>query len=139
MIAGQLGAALAGIHRVPLTPALCGALRPPEANLSPAQEELARLEATYRDVTPDPHPAFELAFRWLAQRLPAPVTPTFVHGDYRIGNVIFGPEGLRSVLDWEGAHLGDPAEDLGWLCVRSWRVRTVSHTSTRWSRSTRRR
>jgi hypothetical protein len=25
------------------------------------------------------------------------------------------------VLDWELAHVGDPAEDLGWLCVRSWR------------------
>jgi aminoglycoside phosphotransferase (APT) family kinase protein len=25
------------------------------------------------------------------------------------------------VLDWELAHLGDPMEDLGWLCVRSWR------------------
>jgi len=44
-----------------------------------------------------------------------------VHGDFRIGNVIFGPEGLRAVLDWELAHVGDPMEDLGWLCVRSWR------------------
>jgi aminoglycoside phosphotransferase (APT) family kinase protein len=44
-----------------------------------------------------------------------------VHGDYRIGNVIFGPEGARSILDWELAHIGDPMEDIGWLCVRSWR------------------
>jgi aminoglycoside phosphotransferase (APT) family kinase protein len=44
-----------------------------------------------------------------------------VHGDFRIGNVIFGPEGLRAVLDWELAHVGDPMEDVGWLCVRSWR------------------
>ena len=44
-----------------------------------------------------------------------------VHGDFRIGNVIFGPEGLRAVLDWELAHVGDPFDDLGWLCVRSWR------------------
>ncbi len=29
--------------------------------------------------------------------------------------------GVRAVLDWELAHLGDPAEDLGWLCVKSWR------------------
>ncbi|HEV2310415.1 MAG TPA: DUF6285 domain-containing protein, partial [Acidimicrobiia bacterium] len=32
-----------------------------------------------------------------------------------------GPDGLRAVLDWELAHLGDPVEDLGWLCVKSWR------------------
>jgi aminoglycoside phosphotransferase (APT) family kinase protein len=25
------------------------------------------------------------------------------------------------VLDWELAHLGDPMEDLGWICVNSWR------------------
>ncbi|MET1040820.1 MAG: DUF6285 domain-containing protein, partial [Acidimicrobiales bacterium] len=44
-----------------------------------------------------------------------------VHGDFRHGNLIVGPEGLRAVLDWELAHLGDPLEDLGWLCVRAWR------------------
>ena len=32
-----------------------------------------------------------------------------------------GPDGLRAVLDWELAHLGDPIEDLGWFCVRAWR------------------
>jgi aminoglycoside phosphotransferase (APT) family kinase protein len=32
-----------------------------------------------------------------------------------------GPEGLRGVFDWEFAHVGDPAEDLAWPCVRSWR------------------
>jgi aminoglycoside phosphotransferase (APT) family kinase protein len=44
-----------------------------------------------------------------------------VHGDYRVGNVIFDREGLRAVLDWELAHAGDPLEDLGWLCVKAWR------------------
>jgi aminoglycoside phosphotransferase (APT) family kinase protein len=29
--------------------------------------------------------------------------------------------GLAAILDWELAHLGDPMEDLGWLCVRAWR------------------
>lgn len=32
-----------------------------------------------------------------------------------------GPGGLAGVLDWEFAHLGDPMEDVGWLCVRDWR------------------
>jgi aminoglycoside phosphotransferase (APT) family kinase protein len=44
-----------------------------------------------------------------------------VHGDFRNGNLIIGPEGIRAVLDWELAHLGDPLEDLGWLCVKAWR------------------
>ncbi|MGB2074864.1 MAG: phosphotransferase, partial [Henriciella sp.] len=29
--------------------------------------------------------------------------------------------GLAAVLDWELAHIGDPREDLGWICVNSWR------------------
>jgi len=29
--------------------------------------------------------------------------------------------GLCAVLDWELAHLGDPREDIGWICVNSWR------------------
>src|SRR5690606_26243043 len=47
--------------------------------------------------------------------------PVVVHGDFRNGNLVVGPDGLRAVLDWELAHLGDPLEDLGWLCVRAWR------------------
>ncbi|MNY09065.1 Phosphotransferase enzyme family protein [compost metagenome] len=43
------------------------------------------------------------------------------HGDFRIGNFIVGDDGLRAVLDWELSSIGDPAQDLGWLCVRSWR------------------
>ena len=35
--------------------------------------------------------------------------------------MIVGPDGLRAVIDWELAHLGDPLEDLAWLCVKAWR------------------
>ena len=38
-----------------------------------------------------------------------------------MGNFMCGPEGARAILDWELAHVGDPMEDIGWLCVRSWR------------------
>ena len=44
-----------------------------------------------------------------------------MHGDFRHGNLIIGSDGVRAVLDWELAHLGDPMEDLGWICVNSWR------------------
>jgi aminoglycoside phosphotransferase (APT) family kinase protein len=81
-----------------------------------------RYEETLRAIAPEPHPAFELAFRWLRRRMPPAVDrQTLVHGDFRVGNVIFGPEGLRAVLDWEISHIGDPMQDLGWVCVRSWR------------------
>jgi aminoglycoside phosphotransferase (APT) family kinase protein len=83
----------------------------------PGAAELARYTEVLRTIAPDPHPALELAIRWLGARLPAPRAATLVHGDYRMGNVIVGPNGLRAVLDWELAHAGDPMEDLGWLCV----------------------
>ena len=48
-----------------------------------------------------------------------------VHGDYRTGNYLADESGVTAILDWEGAHLGDPIEDLGWLCVKSWRFGAV--------------
>jgi aminoglycoside phosphotransferase (APT) family kinase protein len=79
----------------------------------------------YREVLDQlgaPHPAFELAFRWLAANRPPPgQRTTIVHGDFRLGNVIVNDAGLAAVIDWELAHVGDPMEDLGWLCVKAWR------------------
>jgi aminoglycoside phosphotransferase (APT) family kinase protein len=121
----QMGATLARIHAVAVDADLREMLRGPAAGVSPVDAELQQLEAGYRAVTPDPHPAFELALRWLAQHKPEAGAPRLVHGDFRVGNFVVGPEGLRSVLDWEGAHLGDPAEDLAWVCVRSWRFGAV--------------
>jgi aminoglycoside phosphotransferase (APT) family kinase protein len=89
--------------------------------MSAAESELSRFETTFRSIAPEPHPAFELAFRWLKRNLPAAAETTLVHGDFRMGNLIVGPEGVRAVLDWELAHTGDPMEDLAWMCVRSWR------------------
>ncbi len=117
----QLGTILATIHRIPLGDVASLGLPTPAVGTPAAEAEMGRWEATYRVITVDPHPAFELAFRWLRARMPPASAPALVHGDFRIGNIIFGPEGARAVLDWELAHIGDPMEDLGWLCVRSWR------------------
>jgi aminoglycoside phosphotransferase (APT) family kinase protein len=69
----------------------------------------------------DPHPAFEVGLRWLERHRPPPLGRVVVHGDFRTGNLLVSPERLEAVLDWELAHVGDPAEDLGWFCGRSWR------------------
>jgi len=92
----------------------------PSLSAEPAADQLARYRE-YLDGFGDPHPAFELGLRWLADRVPAPSEARLVHGDFRNGNLVVGPDGLRAVLDWELSHLGDPVEDLGWLCVKSWR------------------
>ncbi len=67
------------------------------------------------------HPAIELGFRWLERNRPPAGRRRLVHGDFRTGNFMVGPDGVRAALDWECAHIGQPMEDFGWLCVRSWR------------------
>ncbi len=87
---------------------------------------------TMLDTLGEPHPAFELGLRWLEDHLPETgpqAPPRLVHGDFRNGNFIVGPEGIRAVLDWELSHLGDPVEDLGWLCVKSWRFGNVDQVA----------
>jgi aminoglycoside phosphotransferase (APT) family kinase protein len=69
----------------------------------------------------EPHPVLELVRNWLLDHRPDSPRTVVVHGDFRLGNLIVGEDGLRAVIDWELAHLGDPMEDLGWLCVKAWR------------------
>ena len=113
-LARELGGVLAGIHSLPGT-------QLPELRRMTAATELDESERDYRNLN-WPKPVFELALRWLRDHDPGPpMEATLVHGDFRNGNLVIGPDGVRAVLDWELAHLGDPMEDLGWLCVNSWR------------------
>ncbi len=118
---GQLGAILARIHAIDVDSHGLGFLPAPATGRTPAAAELERYEQLYRGLAPEPHPVIELALRWLGPRAPAARRVTLVHGDYRIGNVLFDGDGVRAILDWELAHRGDPMEDLGWLCVKAWR------------------
>ena len=109
-LAQQCGHALAGIHAV--APDTIAGLPPHD----PLRDPLP-----YLDALGEARPALELGVRWLqAHRPPAGPTVT-VHGDFRLGNLLVGPHGLRGVLDWELAHAGDAAEDIGWLCAPAWR------------------
>ena len=85
-----------------------------------ARDELSALETRHRETGHD-RPVFEFALRWLADNLPDEQTRTLLHGDFRNGNLMVGPDGIRAVLDWELAHVGPPAYDLAWICVPSWR------------------
>jgi len=116
----QMGEQLARIHRIPIDHPAVAVLPHPSKETPPA---LAALDAATRMLHKigEPHPALELAARWLRLHAPTAAERVLVHGDFRIGNLMVGPDGLRGVFDWEFSHVGDPAEDLAWPCVRSWR------------------
>jgi aminoglycoside phosphotransferase (APT) family kinase protein len=114
---GQLADALARIHSI--DPAeLAGIL--PDPGSDPALVQIDEWERQLDEIG-EPLPAVELGLRWLRANAPEPAEPRLVHGDFRLGNFIVDERGLAAVIDWELAHLGDPAEDIGWLCIRSWR------------------
>ncbi len=113
-LARQCGQVLAQIHATP---------PPPDLGLKTVDGlgELDRYEEVYR-ATGAARPILELAFQYLRGHVPDPVAPTLLHGDFRNGNLMFDPDkGLVAVLDWELSHIGDPAEDMGWICTNSWR------------------
>jgi aminoglycoside phosphotransferase (APT) family kinase protein len=116
VMAAQCGEILARIHA--MSPEGLAGLSMPERK--PTEAVLDQYTQLL-DSLGEPHPAFELALRWLSQRQPVSERVTVVHGDFRNGNLIVGEDGVRAVLDWEIVHLGDPWEDLAWLCMRSWR------------------
>jgi aminoglycoside phosphotransferase (APT) family kinase protein len=114
---GQLAEALARIHAI--DPGGLDGL-PRVGGDDPA---LAACEFWERELDRigEPLPAVEVGLRWLRRSAPPPAAESLVHGDFRLGNFLARPDGLRAVLDWELCHSGDPAEDIGWLCIRSWR------------------
>ncbi|MEI8336738.1 MAG: phosphotransferase family protein, partial [Actinomycetes bacterium] len=63
-------------------------------------------------------PEVDEAAAWLANNTPEMQSPTIIHGDYKLDNVMFAPSlpvSPLAVLDWEQATIGDPLVDLGWL------------------------
>jgi aminoglycoside phosphotransferase (APT) family kinase protein len=120
----QMGKALARVHA--LDPAPLEFLPRPNdsgpdgAKKSPVLSVLARARAEM-DRIRGAHPGLEAGLKWFEANAPDCPETVLVHGDYRLGNMIVGPEGLRAVLDWEFASVGDPHEDLSWPFVRDWR------------------
>ncbi len=121
-LATQCGHALGRLHAADPAKAHPGLNRPP-AGRSIFDHALEGAEALIRELL-QPSPSFRLGLRWLERHTPSrPDRLAVLHGDFRNGNLIVGPDGLRAALDWEVGHVGDPMEDLGWLCMRMWRFR----------------
>lgn len=66
-------------------------------------------------------PAVAWALAWLRANQPVAPKVSIIHGDYRIGNFLEQERRITAILDWELVHLGDPHEDLGFVCLRTFR------------------
>ena len=117
LLPAQMGEELARIHA--LDRARLGFL-PGSGSGSSARSAHSGLVAQL-DSVGEPHPAIELGIAWLRDHLRDTGPAVVLHGDFRIGNLMVGPEGLRGVLDWEFARMGDALEDLTWPSVKAWR------------------
>jgi aminoglycoside phosphotransferase (APT) family kinase protein len=103
---------LVAVHRTD-----CTGLPVPVMDTAQALAELRSRFLTYGG----DRPILALALRWLEANIPPPVAPRLVHGDFRLGNLMFDAGRLSGVLDWELAHLGDWHEDLAFGCMTVWR------------------
>jgi aminoglycoside phosphotransferase (APT) family kinase protein len=127
-VAPELGDALAGItarlHTLePLTELgnLASFIKPELWSLSRG-EAARRYIAGWRDyVLAESHtasPALLAIYGWLLENVPnRSATASLVHGDIGFNNFLFENGRLSAVLDWEFAHIGDPAEELGYIAV----------------------
>ena len=114
----EIGKSLAQIHKTKLE-------KLQDLEKITFSESLEKLFIIYESFD-QPQPVFDLAFKWLENQKILDYEAVLVHGDYRLGNFIISEKKLESIIDWELAHIGNPMEDLGWLCVRSWRFGNVN-------------
>ena len=114
----EIGKSLAQIHKTKLE-------KLQDLEKITFSESLEKLFIIYESFD-QPQPVFDLAFKWLENQKIFDYEEVLVHGDYRFGNFIISEKKLESIIDWELAHIGNPMEDLGWLCVRSWRFGNVN-------------
>lgn len=70
----------------------------------------------YLNAKTDELPEMEAAGRWLFENQPYHSKTGFIHNDFKYDNMVLSdsePYGIRAILDWEMATLGDPLMDLG--------------------------
>jgi aminoglycoside phosphotransferase (APT) family kinase protein len=107
---------LAAIHAVDVQAAGLGDYGRPQGYLA---RQIKLWTKQYRACETRVVPAMEALVRWLPEQDPGPDEVALVHGDYRLDNLLFAPDGPRcvAVLDWELSTLGHPLADLAYAVM----------------------
>lgn len=116
-VADRLMQTLAALHAVDPDEVGLGELGRPDGYLE------RQLRTWVRQVAAIDSPLltdFEALADDLRESLPTTQRTALVHGDYRLDNVVVGPDGdVVAVLDWEMATRGDPLADVA-SCLAWW-------------------
>jgi aminoglycoside phosphotransferase (APT) family kinase protein len=115
-VAYSMVEALARLHSVDWLSAGLGDVGHPEGFHQRQVDRWSRQLASYegRDL-----PGIETVMAWLESNLPDDFTPTIMHGDFHMLNVLMAPgppARVVAILDWETATIGDPLLDLAGFC-----------------------
>jgi aminoglycoside phosphotransferase (APT) family kinase protein len=132
-LGGQFVTALAALHNFEWRGTPVAGI---EGEINPgktARAQVERWQGLLRQWTPRQVPMLEWAAIWLRENAPVAPKISIVHGDFRIGNFLVSDGRITAILDWELVRLGDPLEDLGWICLQAWRGRSpyMCHLVTR--------
>lgn len=106
-------AQLAALHALDWRAAGLGDIGHPEGYVA---RQVAGWTRRYEKARTDDLPELEQVMRWLAANVPAESTPTLIHNDFKLDNLVLDPAEptrILAVLDWEMATVGDPLSDLG--------------------------
>lgn len=106
------------LHRIDASAAALDGFEP----FAPAQrivaERISELRTRHAEGIQDPLLVF--CYDWLEKNIPRGKVPTVVvHGDAGPANFLHDGKRVTAILDWEQSHLGDPMEDLAWICIRT--------------------
>jgi aminoglycoside phosphotransferase (APT) family kinase protein len=119
-LAAEIVRLLALIHQAPCEPPAgqSAPARGAAARDVGAEEQIRRWSNSLQSGPPGMPVLPSYVTAWLRERLPAPGGRlTLIHGDYRLGNMIWQGDAVAAVLDWEESGLGDPYYDLAWLLM----------------------
>jgi aminoglycoside phosphotransferase (APT) family kinase protein len=104
----------------------------PEGGTDAAAQQIAVWEKVIQEECLEPWPALTEALTWLKKNMPEAERVSIIHSDYRSssdyrsGNFLFVRDRITAILDWEMVHLGDPMEDLAWVCMEFWKANNLA-------------
>ncbi|CAN5919368.1 phosphotransferase family protein [soil metagenome] len=124
-LAEQFVSSLAALHRFDWQHSPVASFATDVTPGNAAARQVAHWEDALRRWQLREYPVVEQTLAWLKSNCPPAPHVAIVHGDYRIGNFLVEQDRITAVLDWELVHLGDPHEDLAFMCLRAFGGKSV--------------